>query len=180
MRFTYKIPPEDSVSFQTEYAGNLRKNIMPRWMARLPGLVFISAIFLVFVWFIDAVDNALALTFLVWLILWSCEKGSFFIYRKMAARYIASLPDSETWTCEVTDDQFVTGSRGLYYTFPLSKISRIYEKKEFLYIEFSTLGLARMPFGAFQSDSERCEFIRMLESKKEITEKTAMLHLPAS
>jgi len=165
MRFTYKIPAEEGLSFQTEYAGGIRKKIMPWWIRKLFGLVFIGANFLVVYWLTHTVELALALTCLALLIQWSWQKGFAFIYRKMAARYIASLPDSGTWTCEVTDNQLVTGSRGLYYTFPLSKVSHIYEKREYLYIEFSTLGCAWMPFSAFNSVSERCEFIRMLESK---------------
>ena len=166
MRYTYKISPEDNVSFQTEYAGNLRRQIVPRWIREVLALMFIGANFFVIVWFVDTAGLALALTFLVWLIHWSWQKGFFFVYRKMATRYFASLPDSESWTCEVTDNQLVTGNRGFFYIFPLLKISHIYEKQGFLYIEFSTLGLVRMPFSAFQSDNERCEFIRMLESKK--------------
>ena len=166
MRFTYKIPVEEGISFQTEYAGSMRQKIMPRWIRELLGLVFIGANFLVIFWLTRTAELAFALTCLVWLIHWSWQKGFAFVFRKMTARYIASLPDAGIWTCEVTDNQLVTGSRGLYYTFPLSKISHIYEKEEYLYIEFATLGLAWMPFSAFQSVSERCEFIRMLESKQ--------------
>lgn len=88
------------------------------------------------------------------------------MHRKMAARYIASLSDSDKWTSEVVDQRFVTENRGLIYSFPLSELSRIYERDEFLYLDFSSLGRARIPFSAFQTSDERFQFTRLLDTKK--------------
>jgi hypothetical protein len=168
MRLTYRIPAQDSISFQTEFIRDLGKKIMPAWIRESLGLVFLGANFAVALWLSAAVDRAIALTCLVWLIHWSWQKGFAFVHRKMAARYISTLSGSDTWTSEVVDHRFVTENRGLIYSFPLSELSHIYEKDEYLYLDFSSLGRARIPFSAFQSSDERFQFSRMLDSKKPI------------
>lgn len=166
MRLTYKIPAGEAVSFQIEFVRDQGKKIMPGWIHHSLALVFWGANFLLALWLTATVDHAIALICLLWLIYLLWHKGFAFVHRKMASRYIASLPDSELWTSEVVGDKFVTGSRGLTYSFPLSELSHIYEQGEYLYLEFPDIGRARIPFNAFQSPSERCEFVQMLESKK--------------
>lgn len=166
MRLTYRIPPHESVSYHLEFAREQGKKIVPRWMREALGIVFLGANFVIALWLTTSVDRALALTVLIWLVHWSWQKGAALVSRKMTIRYFGSLPGSDIWTSEVTDDRLVVGSRGVLYSFPLPELSRLHERDNYLYLEFSTLGRTRIPFSAFQSVSDRFEFVRILDLKR--------------
>ena len=68
-------------------------------------------------------------------------------------------------TSEIDGESFSTENRGLRYTFPLSALSRVYEERDYVYLDFTALGRARLPFSAFGSVSDRLQFARTLQEK---------------
>jgi hypothetical protein len=165
VRYTYKIPSSETVAFQASFQLALAKKITPRWLRELLGTVFFAAIFLSALWITEALDRAVLLTFLVWLIHWLWQRGFAYIRRKRAAHYLGSLAGSEDWTCEVTDSYFVTENRGTQISFPLSGLTRVFEEKGFVYLDFEDRGRARIPVTAFSSVQDRENFVASLSAE---------------
>ena len=166
MRLSYTIPAEASLAFHRSFVRDIRRKVLPGWVDQAATLAIVAATFVISVWLSTALERAVAIWLLFWIILVIGVKGMEALHRKLAVRYIKSLPNSELWTAEVGEGRFSVESRGLRYSFPISSFTRVYEKDDCLCFEFSTLGVTRVHFTAFQTISERCEFARMVEEMK--------------
>ena len=95
MRYTYRVSAAETLSFQAAYAREFGKKIVPRWVSEVFSTVLLAVIFLVGLWLTEALDRAIALTCIVWLIQWVSRKSSVLVYRRLAARYVSKLPGGE-------------------------------------------------------------------------------------
>jgi hypothetical protein len=166
MRYTFKIPASDFVDFQTKFHVAAANKIMPRWLRELFGLLFIGAIFVAAFWITNSFDQAFLLTFAAWLIHFGWQKCFAFVRRRMAMRYMASLPDAETWTAELNEDHLSMENRGMRVLFPLSGVDHVFAEDGFLYVDFDDRGRARIPLTVFSSAQERDDFRKMVSAKK--------------
>jgi hypothetical protein len=164
--YTYKIPLLETIAFQVSFHLGLADKITPRWLLELLGTGFLAAVFLATLWITDGADRAIFLTLWVWFTHWLWQKGVLYVRRKRAAHYLASLPASEDWISEITDGYLVTENRGTRISLPLSGLTRVFEEKGFVYLDFEDRGRARIPFTAFPSVQDRDSFVATLSAQE--------------
>ena len=166
MRYTYKTPSSETIAFQASFHLSLADKITPRWLLDLLGTGFLAAVFLATLWITDGPDRAIFLTLWVWFTHWLWQKGVGYVRRKRAVRYLASLPASEDWISEIIDGYLVTENRGTRISLPLSGLTRVFEEKEFVYLDFEDRGRARIPFNAFPSVQDRENLVATLSAQE--------------
>jgi hypothetical protein len=166
MRCKYQIAPSDHLSFRFEYHRKFSKRIMPIWVRWLFWMLLLFFTFLAVFWITRDVIRSIVLVFVYQIVALIFTGIYNSVYRRLVARYIADIPNSDQWLTEIIDDRLVTENLGLIFSFPLSSLSDVYEEGQFIYFDFSSLGVTRIPFSAFESVSERNAFISQVESRK--------------
>ncbi|MBI5818117.1 MAG: hypothetical protein HZA88_03950 [Verrucomicrobia bacterium] len=164
MRYTYKIPAAESVAFGMHVQRKMRDKFMPLWLQFLLISTFVAVFFLGAHWIIGIPDRVVGMCLFIWILFCLCQKVCVFAGRKMAVRYLASIPGSETHICEVSDGYYTSENNGTRISFPLSGLTRIYEDKVFVYLDFEDRGYARIPISAFSSIQEREDFVRSMSA----------------
>ncbi|MCX6906659.1 MAG: hypothetical protein NTY01_01310 [Verrucomicrobia bacterium] len=164
MRYTYKMPASETVAFRVQVQRKMCKKIMPLWLQFLLLIPFVAAFFIGADWIIGVPERVVGMVLYSGFLFWLMQKMFVFVSQKMAARYLASQPDSETWNCEVSDGYFTSENAGTRISFALSGLTRVTEDKACVYLDFEDRGYARIPISAFSSVQDREDFVRSMSA----------------
>jgi hypothetical protein len=167
MRLRYQSPLKKRISIEQTYRDEVRTQATPKWFARLSLLVLVAGLSAICYQIVPDPEKIVALIGFSGLFLWLWHEAREFCYLRFLARYLSIPVESDDWITEIEDQYFTTEHKGMRVSLPFTLFTRVYEKDDYVYLDFSRLGRAYIPSGAFDSVQHRSSFIDTLNSKKE-------------
>ena len=162
----YRIPVKERLAFENAFLKEFRARFLPAWFEKISGGILVVGLAAMTFWAVPQPDSAIAFMFFACVFAWLWQKAYDRSYRFFFGRYFATIPDSDAWVARVEEEYFVTEHRGLKIAFPFHALSRVYEEGDYVYLDFGSLGRARVPCRVFDSSEHRGTFVALLNSRK--------------